>query len=141
MNRITHPAAFDEFFNDYFGKALFVPPYAYPGETEVTIKIDVSETERDFIVLAEIPGVRKEDIAVDIDGNTVALRAEVKRETEDKGGEKAVYSERSYGCVERSFSLPAEVNDAAARAEYQSGVLRLTLPKKALAAGRRVSAS
>lgn len=141
MNRISQPAPFDEFFNDYFGKVLFVPPYACPGETELSIRIDVKETERDFIVLAEIPGVGKEDIAVDIDGDTVSLRAEVKRETDEKTGDRTIYSERSYGYVARSFSLPAEVNDAAVRAEYQNGVLRLTLPKKALAASRRVAIS
>jgi HSP20 family molecular chaperone IbpA len=119
MNRISHPAAFDEFFNDYFGKVLFVPPYACPGETALTIRIDVKE----------------------IDGETVCLRAEVKRESEENTGEKTIYSERSYGYVARSFGLPAEVNDAAVRAEYQNGVLRLTLPKKALAASRRVAVS
>lgn len=141
MNRISHPAAFDEFFNDYFGKVLFVPPYACPGETALTIRIDVKETDQGFTVLAEIPGVCKEDIAVDIDGDTVCLRAEVKRESEENTGEKTIYSERSYGYVARSFGLPAEVNDAAVRAEYQNGVLRLTLPKKALAASRRVAVS
>ena len=141
MSNLTRRAAFDDFFNDYFGKVLFMPPFAYPGDLELTIKIDVKEAERDFTVLAEIPGVNKEDIAVEIDGNTVWLRAEVKRDTQEQDDERTIYSERSYGYVARSFSLPAEVDEATVSAEYKNGVLRLTLPKKAGAAGRRVAVS
>lgn len=141
MNNITRPATFDEFFNDYFGSALFVPPYAYAGETELTMKLDVNEADKSFTVLAEIPGVRKEDIAVEIDGDTVSLRAEVKREREEMDGDKTVYSERSYGIVARRFSLPAEIDEAGVSAEYKNGVLRLTLPKRTGAAARRVAVS
>jgi HSP20 family protein len=71
----------------------------------------------------------------------VSLRAEVKRESEEKDGEKTIYSERSYGFVSRSFRLPAEVDEAAVSAGYKNGVLHLTLPKKAGGAARRVAVS
>jgi HSP20 family molecular chaperone IbpA len=88
MNNATRRAAFDDFFSDYFGKVLFMPAFACPADTELKIKIDVSEADRDFTVLAEIPGVRKEDIAVEIDGDA-----------EEKDGETTIYSERGYGYV------------------------------------------
>lgn len=58
MNDIARPAAFDEFFNDYFGKVLFVPPFADADEVQLTLKIEVEETDETFTVLAEIPGIR-----------------------------------------------------------------------------------
>jgi HSP20 family protein len=85
--------------------------------------------------------VKKEDIQVDIDGNQISVRAEVKREKEEKRGEKTVYSERSYGMVSRSFTLPAEVDEKAAKAEYKDGVLNLVLPKKANGGGKRIAIS
>jgi len=129
---------FEDFFSD-FGKGYFVRPLTLPAETELTMKIDVKEDEKGYTVQADIPGVKKEDIQVDIDGDTVSVRAEMKREKEEKKGEKVVYSERSYGMVSRSFSLPTEVDDKSAKAEYKDGVLKLQLPKKANGGGHRIS--
>ena len=129
MDKTPRRAAFDEFFEDYFGKALFVPPFACEDARLSGIKLDVSESERDFTVLAEIPGVRKDDIAVDIDGETVSLSAEVRR----RHGARAVRSvcnERSYGRLVRTFRLPAKIDAAAVKSAYGDGILTLTLPKK-----------
>jgi HSP20 family protein len=92
-------------------------------------------------VRADIPGVKKEDIHVDVDANAITVRAEMKQEKEEKKDEKVIYSERSYGMVSRSFSLPAEVDANGAKAEYKDGVLNLTLPKKAGAQARRLAVS
>jgi HSP20 family protein len=135
---ITRYNPFDDFFSD-FGKGFFVRPLAFPAETELKMKIDVKEDEKSYTVQADIPGVKKEDIQVDIDGDTVSVRAEAKREKEEKKDEKVVYSERSYGMVSRSFSLPSEVDEKAAQAEYKDGVLKLVLPKKTNGGGRRIS--
>ncbi|HET7363573.1 MAG TPA: Hsp20/alpha crystallin family protein [Burkholderiales bacterium] len=140
MYTIARRAPFDDFFKD-FGKVLFLPPLAYPGETELAMKIDVKETDRDFTVFAEIPGVKKDDISVEIDGDTVSLRAEVKAAKDEKADETTLYSERSYGMVARSFTLPVEVDDKAVIAEYRDGVLKLVLPKKAGSASRRITVS
>jgi len=78
---------------------------------------------------------------VDVDGNVVSLRAESKQEKEEKQGEKVIYSERQFGMVSRSFSLPTEVDEKGAKAEYKDGVLNLMLPKKANGGGKRVSVS
>lgn len=140
MANVTRYNPFDELFND-FGKGFFVRPFAMPAEAEVKMKIDVKEDEKAYVVKAELPGVGKDDIHVEIDGNQVSLRAEVRRDKEEKKDEKVIYSERTYGMVSRSFTLPTEVDANAAKAEYRDGVLNLSLPKKANAAARRVTVS
>jgi HSP20 family protein len=82
--------------------------------------------------------VRKEDIQVSIDGNQVSIAAEVKREKEEKQGEKVLRSERYYGRVYRAFSLGQDVDQEAARAKFDNGVLELTLPKRSGSATRRL---
>ena len=136
MSNLTHYEPFEDFF-----KGFFVRPFTLPTEASIDLKIDVKEGEKEFMVEAEIPGVKKEDIFIDVDGDTVSLRAEMKSEKEEKKGEKIVYSERSYGMVSRSFTLPMDVDDKAVKAEYRDGVLKLVLPKKSNGAGRRITVS
>jgi HSP20 family protein len=95
------------------------------------IKMDVKENEGAYLVRAEIPGVKKEDIKVDIDGNAVSISAEVKREKEQKEGDRVIRSERYYGSMSRSFTLEQDIDEKTANAKYSDGVLELTLPKKA----------
>jgi HSP20 family protein len=140
MANLTRFNPFDELFNE-FSRGFWVRPVAAPAEAELKIKLDVKEDEKAYTVQAEIPGVRKEDIQIDVEGNQVSVRAEVRKEKEEKKGEKVVYSERSYGMVSRSFTLPVEVDDKAAKAEYKDGVLNLTLPKKPDGAAKRISVS
>ena len=94
------------------------------------MKIDVSEDETAYHVKAEIPGVKKEDIRVAIDGNGVSITAEVKREKEEKKGETVLRSERYYGNQSRTFTLMHDIDQSKAEAKYQDGILALTLPKK-----------
>jgi HSP20 family protein len=107
------------------------------------LKVDVAEKNGAYTVTAELPGVRKEDIRVDIDGAQVTLEAEVKRvrgtATEPAEGERVLYTERSYGKVARGFTLPQEVDEAKAEARFRDGVLELTLPKKAAAARKQIT--
>jgi HSP20 family protein len=140
MANITRYDPFEDFFKD-FGKGFWVKPFAMPAETELTMKIDVKEDDKAFSVKADIPGVKKEDIQVDVDEDHVSVRAEATQEEEEKKGEKVVYSERSYGMVSRSFSLPAAVDAKGAKAEYKDGVLSLTLPKKSNGSAKRIAIS
>jgi len=93
------------------------------------IKMDVSEDEKGYRVKAEIPGVKKEDIKVSIDGNQISIGAEVKKETEEKKGETVIRSERYYGNQFRAFTLPQDIDQSKAEAQYEDGLLNLTLPK------------
>jgi len=108
-------------------------------ETAPQIKLDVDESDGEYIVTAEIPGVRKEDIDVRIDGNLVTLSAEVKKESEEKKGERVLRSERLYGYASRSFTLASAVDDAKADAKYANGVLTLKLPKRAAESRKRLA--
>ncbi|MGF6272962.1 HSP20 family protein [Massilia sp. UYP11] len=98
-------------------------------DTDRRIRVDVTETDQDYLVKADIPGVKKEDIRVSVDGNVVSISATLQGEQQQSTGE-AVYSERYSGALFRSFSLPQEVDDAKTAAKYEDGVLYLTLPKK-----------
>jgi HSP20 family protein len=140
MANIIRYNPFEDFFKD-FGRGFLVKPLAFPGETELSMKIDVKEDDKSFTVKADIPGVKKEDIQVEIDDDQVSLRAQVKQEKEEKKDEKVVYSERAYGMVSRSFTLPANVDAKGAKAEYKDGVLNLTLPKKSNGAAKRIAVS
>jgi HSP20 family protein len=101
--------------------------------------VDVAEKNGAYTVTAELPGVKKDDIQVTIDGFQVTLAAEVKREKEVTQDERVLHTERTFGKVSRSFTLPLEVDEAKAEAKFRDGVLELTLPKKAAAARKQVS--
>ena len=137
MANVTRYTPFDDLFND-FARGFWVKPYPVAGGEELQMKVDVKENDKTYNVRAEIPGVKKDDIQVDVNGDQVSIRAEVKREKEEKG-DKMLRSERYYGMVSRSFSLPTEVDDKATIAKYADGVLDLTLPKKQGNGARRIS--
>lgn len=103
------------------------------------IRMDVKEDEKSYAVHADMPGVAKDDIHVTIDGNTVSISAEVKKNSEQKEGDKVLRRERYFGRVSRSFSLEHEVDEVTANARYQDGVLELVLPKKIAAAAKRIA--
>ena len=136
MNRLTVYDPFADVFPQLFRG--FVQPVRVPSQA-VDIKIDVKETATDYVVQAVIPGVAKDDIQVSIDGNRVAISAEVKRESEQKEGERVLRSERYFGSVARSFALASEVDEDKSGARYENGVRTLTLPKTAAPAAKRLA--
>ena len=135
---------FDPVFNDSFDNAMrrFFAPMQFEGQDvpALKMKVDVTENDGAYAVKADIPGVKKEDINVRIDGNVVQIDAEVKREKEEKGnGDKVLRSERYYGSISRTFSLAQDVDDGKVQAKYADGVLSLELPKKAPADARKIT--
>jgi HSP20 family protein len=136
MANIVRSDPFDVAFREFFRNML--RPTRLDLEVEPEIRLDLKETDKAYTVHAEIPGVRKEDIDVSIDGNVVTIRAEVKREKEEKG-ETMLRSERYYGAMARSFTLASDVDEKTATAKYTDGVLELVLPKKAGGASRRLT--
>jgi HSP20 family protein len=103
------------------------------------MRMDVEDNGQAYLVKADIPGVSKEDIKVGIHGNQVSLSAEVKQEKDEGKSSGTLRSERYYGMVQRSFTLPQEVDEDQAEARYENGVLRLTLPKRQGGGGRQLS--
>ena len=140
MANITRFDPFNELVDDLF-KGFLVRPLSYEGRDAVLprMKVDVAEKNGAYVVTAELPGVKKEDIQVSIDGAEVSLSAEVKREKEASQDERVLHTERVYGKVSRSFSLPQEVDEAKAEAKFRDGVLELTLPKKAEAQRKQIT--
>lgn len=127
-------AGFDDLFRGFFRP---VRVSQQPGQ--VTIKMDVTENDAGYVVQAEIPGVRKEDIHVAIEGNQVTIGAEINKETEAKNGERVLRTERLYGNAFRSFTLPADLDEEKSAARYENGILELTLAKKPAVAGRKLA--
>lgn len=113
-------------------------PFLRDHDHRLEMKLDISENEKNYIVRANIPGVKKEDINVDIDGNHVAISAEVKSFKEDKN-ETVIHSERYEGKVFRSFTLGNGVDESKAQACYKDGLLELTLPKISSVKSKRLS--
>ena len=138
MANITRFEPFND-FDDLF-KGLFVRPMRLDWDVpaQLQIKMDVSRTDDTYAVKAEMPGVKKDDIQVSIEGGQVTISGESKKETEEKKGEQVIRSERYYGKVSRTFTLPHEIDEAKVAAKYADGVLNLTLPVKTKAAGRKV---
>jgi HSP20 family protein len=135
LARFRPLADFDDFF-----KGFRLRPLGPLGDVDIEprIKVDVSEADAAYTVKAEIPGVKKEDIRVAIDGNQVSIEAEIKKEKEEKKGEKVVRSERYHGKQSRSFTLGHDIDAGKAEAKYSDGVLELKLPKKSNGASKEL---
>ena len=132
---------FDEAFDDLL-RGFFVRRVSFEGQAQTQVghfRVDVSEDENAYIIRAEIPGVKKDDINISIDGDEVAISAEVKNEKEAREGERILRSERYYGKVYRAFALGQPVDEDGAVAKYSDGILELTLPKKAAAQAKRIA--
>lgn len=139
MANITRYDPFNE-FDDVF-KGLFVRPMRFDLDLtpQMKMKIDVTKADDTYTVKADIPGVKKDDIQVSVDGNEVTIGGEIRQETEEKKGEEVLRSERYYGKISRSFTLPHDVDASKVVAKYADGVLKLTLPMKAASQSRRIT--
>lgn len=138
MANITRIDPFDDLF-----RGFFVRPVDFNGAPAQTpsIKMDVQEQGDSYLVHAELPGVKKEDIHVVVEGNLVSISAEVKQEKETKEGDRVLRSERYFGKVSRSFQLEQDLDDTLASAKFNDGVLELTLPKRIASPSKRLTIS
>ncbi len=135
---ISYDPRSDTGFDELF-RGFFKPVRMEGAPTPVTIKMDVSETDNGYVVHSEMPGVKKENIDVAIEGNQVTITAEVKQDWEKKDGDRMLRNERYFGNIYRSFALPVELDESACEAKYENGVLELKLVKKAAAPGKRLA--
>jgi HSP20 family protein len=132
-NLVRFEPLFTEPFDDLFRRMLKPVRWEFEGLPK-DIKVDVRETDTAYTVKADLPGVRKDDVKVEIDGNVVTISAESREEKDVKEEGKLVRSERYYGALYRSFSLGHDVDESAATAKFTDGTLELVLPKKATSA-------
>ena len=140
---LTEIARFNPFMDidDVFNRFM-LRPFARTGlEMEPQIRMDVKDVDGEYRINAEIPGVKKDDIHVSIEGKRVSISAEVKQEKEVKEGERLICCERSYGMTSRSFTLADEVDQGKVQAKYNNGILELTMPKKSGAVRKEIPVS
>jgi HSP20 family protein len=139
MNALTRFERVDELFPELFRR--FMRPLALTAaELQTEIRLDVTERDKDYLVRAVVPGAKKDDIRVQIDGNYVSISAEVSKQQERKDDTgRVLLKESSVGLAMRGFSLPSEIDDKGATAKLEDGVLTLALPKRAGSASRLVS--
>ncbi len=124
--------------NRLFGRPLFPAPWLAPKNIEQWFPdVDITEEKDRLLVKADLPGMKQEEIAVEVSEGVLTIRGERKRESETKDA-KTYRVERSYGSFLRSFTLPAGVDAAKVNAAYKSGVLEITLPKLAAAKAKQV---
>jgi HSP20 family protein len=135
--RALDPLSISSFEDAFRG---FLRPWQVESPvTAPSIRVDVSETDNNYVIKAEIPGVRKEDIDIQIDNNLVTLRAESKGEKEERAEGRFIRRERHQGYTARTFSLSASIDEAKASAKYENGILELTLPKRVGSSAKRLA--
>lgn len=129
MNALTRMERMDNLFPEMMRR--WARPLQMLDDVDVPsdIRVDISENDKEYLVSAEIPGAKKEEIRVSIDGNYISIAADIKKELEEKHG-RTLTKETYHGSVSRGFTLGSEVDDKTAIAKLEDGVLRLTLPKR-----------
>jgi HSP20 family protein len=133
MNRLDPVTDIDDLFRSLNLRTLFREFDAMPPE----MRMDVTDHGTSYRVAIDIPGVKKEDVEVSVDGNQVTIQAESRREQEKKT-DQAIHSERYIGKSFRAFTLPQEVDSEKCEAGYDNGVLTLTLPKRGNGQSKRL---
>ena len=128
MTALTRIDPFDQLLPEAFRR--WSRQLRLPDDGPAEIRVDVTENDKDYQVRAEIPGAKKEDMRVHVDGNFVSISAEVRKDKEEKSGGRVLVRESYYGRVSRGFSLAHEIDDKAVAAKLEDGVLKLTLPKR-----------
>ena len=137
MNALTRFDRIEDFIPALFHR--FSRPFGPYESTIGDIALDITENEKDYDVRATIPGAKKDDIRVSVDGNFVSISAEVKSDKEEKKGGRVVVREVSYGSASRCFSLAHDIDADRVEAKLQDGVLKLTLPKRADTTARAIA--
>jgi len=126
LNRIFGDAYGRRLDDDVMTRGDWIPP------------VDIFENEKhELVIRAEMPGLKRDDIELRVENNTLTLRGERKRENEVKD-EQYHRVERAYGAFSRSFSLPSTVDAGNVSAEYKDGVLTVTLPTREEAKPRQI---
>lgn len=127
----TRLGRFDDMFPEVFRR--FMHPTRFDVDMPEEMRVDVTETDKEYMVWAEVPGVKKEDIHVSVNDNYVSISTEIKQEKEEKSGgngARTLFKEIYHGSTSRSFTLAHDVDEKAAVVKYEDGILKMTLPKR-----------
>ena len=125
--KTNRASLFNDVFDDFFGPALYMTNQ--PGKSGNTrLQVDIFEKENAIVIEADMPGVKKEDIKLDVKGKSITLKGERKQD-EEVNDEKLYRRERFLGTYERSFNLPFEIDSNGVSAKFENGTLRLEITK------------
>jgi HSP20 family protein len=138
MSALTRYEALDDFFPEFFRR--LARPMDIAASMPADIRLDVNENDKEYLISAEVPGAKKDDIRVEIDGNIVTISTQMRKDVENKSadGTRTLVRETYRGQSSRTISLAQDVDDKATVAKLEDGVLRLTLPKRAGTASRLI---
>jgi len=117
-------------------------PFAFAQPIGWFPAVEITESENELTMSAELPGLDRQDVKIDLDGNTLTLRGEKREEKVEEGKQKEYHiEERTYGAFQRSFTLPMNVDSEKITADFDKGVLTVHLPKArtATARGREIA--
>ncbi|MCE5313484.1 MAG: Hsp20/alpha crystallin family protein [Armatimonadota bacterium] len=129
----------ERMFRGFFGVPMVRAPRMWTRElSEYTPEVDLRETDKELVLSATVPGMGKEDIDIDVTGDTITISGERKTE-EEKPGERYHFRQQSYGSFCLSYSLPMEVKPEEVKAHYKNGVLEIMMPKAEESAKHKVT--
>lgn len=121
---------FPNFIDEFFGGDIFDSPKSSSQIGNYLPAVNVKENENDFEVQVAVPGMKKEDFKIEVQNNILGISSKIREEeTEEK--ENYTRKEFSYQSFSRSFALPKTINEEAIKAQYENGVLKIRIPKKA----------
>jgi HSP20 family protein len=129
---------FDDMFSDFMSRGGLTAMPRYAESMIGRALMDVVDKGDTYEIKVDMPGVKKEDINVTVEGSRVAISAETKSEKEEKEGDKVLHTERFAASYSRAFELPVEVTEAGADAHFEDGVLTLTLHKRTPQSSKRL---
>jgi HSP20 family protein len=124
----------DRLFEDF---SRGFPTIAGNGATALTPSMDVTETDKEIEITAELPGLEEKDVQINVADNILTIRGEKKAEKEQKDKNYRLV-ERSYGAFERTLELPEGVNADAIKANISKGLLKVTVPKPAPTQAKKI---
>ena len=122
-----------------FDEFARVGTLAMAGNGSLMPSMDITETEKEFVITAELPGLERKDVEISLEDNVLTIRGEKKSETKPDDKNKNVHvSERSYGVFYRVLELPAKVDPSSVQATMSKGVLKITIPKPARPQSKKI---
>jgi HSP20 family protein len=131
FRELALPSRFSQLIDELFAEGG-------SGDRGLSLAIDVAEDEKQYVITAELPGVKKNDVSIELEAGVLTIHGEKKSEREEKK-EKRHWVERSYGSFTRSLSLPSDALTDRVEASFADGVLTVTIPKSEAAKARAIA--
>jgi HSP20 family protein len=122
--QLKFKSEFDKLFDSFFGDSFISSSNLF----SISPRADIEETDGEYLVTAEVPGIEKKDLKIHVEDNRLILKGEKKQSKEVKDS-NYICSERSYGGFQRSFELPSSIKTGDISADYKDGIIKVRLPK------------